>query len=162
MRFTWVSNISLILLACTLQSLINIPGKADATFCASLVFFYTRGNNTWLFNLRWCYTCVWSILINYEAAKQICQATIAQCFEAWYAAHLTTCITQSSRLCYNDIFKVLKCSCSDRDRFQRKNTLISRTVGSVKVCLKYAGFTFTHSSCGDGTFFEVGVPTPPC
>ena len=22
----------------------------------------------------------------------------AQCFEAWYAAHLTTCITQSSRL----------------------------------------------------------------
>ena len=33
------SNISLILLACTLQSLINIPGKADATLCASLVFF---------------------------------------------------------------------------------------------------------------------------
>ena len=69
----------------------------------------------------------------------------AQCFEAWYAAHLTTCISQSSRLCYNDIFKVLKFSCSDRDRFQRKNTLISRTVGSLKVCLKYAGFTFTHS-----------------
>ena len=22
----------------------------------------------------------------------------AQCFEAWYAAHLTTCLTQSSRL----------------------------------------------------------------
>ena len=86
----------------------------------------------------------------------------AQCFEAWCAAHLTTCITQSSRLCYNDIFKVLKFSCSDRDRFQRKNTLISRTVGSLKVCLKYAAFTFTHSSCGDETFFMAGVPTPPC
>ena len=84
----------------------------------------------------------------------------AQCFEAWYAAHLTTCITQSSRLCYNDIFKVLKFSCSDRDRFQRKNTVISRTMGSLKVCLKYAGFTFTHSTCGDGTFFMAGVPTP--
>ena len=79
----------------------------------------------------------------------------AKCFEAWYAAHLTTCITQSS----NDIFKVLKFSCSDRNRFQRKNTLITSVVGSLKVCLKYAGFTFTHSSCGGGTFFVVGVPT---
>ena len=103
-------------------------------------------------------------LINFEAAKQISQATIAllNIFEAWYAAHLTTCITQSYRLCYNDIFKVLKYSCSDRDRFQRKNTLISRTVGSLIVCLKYAGFTFTRSICGDGTFFMAGVPMPPC
>ena len=102
-------------------------------------------------------------LINFEAAKQICEATIALLnVEAWYAAHLTTCITQSSRICYNDIFKVLKFSCSVRDRFQRNNTLISRTVGSLKVCLKYAGFTFTHSFCGDGTFFMAGVPTPPC
>ena len=37
-RYLVNSNISLILLACTLQSLINIPGKADATLCASLVF----------------------------------------------------------------------------------------------------------------------------
>ena len=29
------SNISLILLTCTLQSLINIPAKADAALCAS-------------------------------------------------------------------------------------------------------------------------------
>ena len=124
--------------------------------CVQALFFYTRGNNTWLFSLRWCYTCVWSIL-----RQQRLQLHCSK-FQAWYAAHLTTCITQSSRLCYNDIFKVLKFSCSDRDRFQRKNTLISRTVGSLKVCLKYAGFTFTHCSCDDGTFFMAGVPTPPC
>ena len=128
--------------------------------CVQALFFYTRGNDTWLFSLRWCYNCVWSIWgSKADIPGYNCTA---QCFEAWYAAHLTTCITQSSRLCYNDIFKVLKFSCSDRDRFQSKNTLISRTVGSLKVCLKYAGFTFTHSSCGDGTFFMAGVPTPPC
>ena len=60
---------------------------------------------------------------------------------------------------YNDIYKVLRFSCSDRDRFQRKNILITSVVGSLKVCLKYAGFTFTHSSCGDETFFMVGVST---
>ena len=60
---------------------------------------------------------------------------------------------------YNDIFKVLKFSCCDRDRFQRKNILITSAVGSLKVCLNYAGFTFTRSSCGDATFFMVGVPT---
>ena len=32
------SNISPMLKTCTLQSLINIPGKADATLCASHVF----------------------------------------------------------------------------------------------------------------------------
>ena len=78
----------------------------------------------------------------------------AQWFGAWYAAHLTTCITQSS----NDIFKGLNFFCSDRDSFQRKNTLITSVVGSSKVCLKYAGFTFAHSSCGGGTFFVAGVP----
>ena len=60
---------------------------------------------------------------------------------------------------YNDIFKVLNFSFSDRNRFQRENTLITSAVGSLKVCLKYAGLTFTHSSCGDGTFFMAGVPT---
>ena len=37
--------------------------------------------------------------------------------------------------------------------------MITSAVGSLKVCLKYAGFTFTHSSCGNGTFFMAGVPT---
>ena len=60
---------------------------------------------------------------------------------------------------YNDIFKVLKFSCSDRDRFQRKNTLIDSAVGSLNICLRYAGFTFIHSSCGDGLFFNAGVST---
>ena len=40
--------------------------------------------------------------------------------------------------------------------FQRKNT---RSVGSLKVCLKYVGFTFIHSTCGGVTFFMAGVPT---
>ena len=69
----------------------------------------------------------------------------AQCFEAWFAAHLTTC---------NDIFKVQKCSCFGRDRFQRKNTLITSAVGSLIVCLRYAGLhahttlvVVEHSSC---------------
>ena len=62
-------------------------------------------------------------------------------------------------LSYNDIFKVLKLSFSERDRFQKKNTLITSAVGALKICLKYAGFTFTHSSCGDRTFFIAGVPT---
>ena len=39
------------------------------------------------------------------------------------------------------------------------NTLIISEVGSLKVCLKYAGCTFTHSPCGDGTFFIAGVST---
>ena len=60
---------------------------------------------------------------------------------------------------YNDIFKVLKFSCSDREVFQRKNILITSAVGSLKVRLKHADFTFTHSSCGRGTFFMAGVPT---
>ena len=38
-------------------------------------------------------------------------------------------------ICDNDIFKVLKFSCSDRDRFQGKNTLIASAVGSLKVYL---------------------------
>ena len=37
--------------------------------------------------------------------------------------------------------------------------MITSAVGCLKVCLKYAGFTFTHSSCGNGTFFMAGVPT---
>ena len=37
--------------------------------------------------------------------------------------------------------------------------MISSAVGSLKVCLKYAGFTFTHSSCCGGTIFMAGVPT---
>ena len=37
--------------------------------------------------------------------------------------------------------------------------MITSAVSSLKVCLKYAGFTFTHSSCGCGTIFMAGVPT---
>ena len=37
--------------------------------------------------------------------------------------------------------------------------MITSAVGSLKVCLKYARFTFTHFSCGDGAFFMAGVPT---
>ena len=37
--------------------------------------------------------------------------------------------------------------------------MITSAVCSLKVCLKYAGFTFTHAPCGDGTFFMAGVPT---
>ena len=36
-------------------------------------------------------------LINLEADMPGYNCS-AQCFEAWYAAHLSTCITQSSRL----------------------------------------------------------------
>ena len=39
------------------------------------------------------------------------------------------------------------------------NTLVTSAVGSFKVCLKYADFTFTHSSCGDETFCMAGVST---
>ena len=40
-----------------------------------------------------------------------------------------------------------------------KNTLITSAVVSLNVCLSYAGFTFTDSSCGGGTFVMAGVPT---
>ena len=53
----------------------------------------------------------------------------------------------------------MKFSSSVRDRFQRKNTLITSAVGSLKVCLKYADFTLIHSSCGGGTFLMARVPT---
>ena len=36
---------------------------------------------------------------------------------------------------------------------------MTSVVGSLKVCLKYSGFTFTHFSCGGETFFKAGVPT---
>ena len=37
--------------------------------------------------------------------------------------------------------------------------MIASAVGSLKVYLRYAGFTFTHSSGGGGTIFMAGVPT---
>ena len=36
--------------------------------------------------------------------------------------------------------------------------MITSVVGSLKVCLKYAGYISTHY-CGGGTFFVAGVPT---
>ena len=37
--------------------------------------------------------------------------------------------------------------------------LIESNQTNKQICLKYAGFTFTYSSCGDGTLFMAGVPT---
>ena len=81
------SNVSLILLTCTLQSVINISGKTDATLCASHVFVTLE------------------VIIHDSsvsdgatpAADQFGGSKAdmpgyncsAQCSEAWYAAHLT-------------------------------------------------------------------------
>ena len=140
------------MLTCTLQSLINISGKADATLCAGHVYvtleaiiYYSTVSNC---------AIPASDQVGGSKADMPGYNSSAQCFEAWYAAHLTTCITQSS----NDILKALKLSCSDRGMFKRKNTMITSVVGSLKVCLKYAGYIFTHY-CGGGTIFVAGVPT---
>ena len=84
------------LLTCTLQSLINIPGQTDATLCASHVFVALE-----------------AIIHDSSVSNGVIPASdqfggskadmpgyncSAQCFEAWYAAHLTTCITQLLRL----------------------------------------------------------------
>ena len=74
----------------------NIPGKADATLCASHVFVTLE---TIIHNSSVSYGAI-------PASDQLggSKADIpgyncsAQCFNAWYAAHLTTYITQSSRL----------------------------------------------------------------
>ena len=77
------------------QSLINIPGKADSTLCASHVFVTLE-----------------AIIHDFSVSDGTIPASdfggskadmpgyncSAQCFEAWYAAHLTTCVTQSSIL----------------------------------------------------------------
>ena len=87
--------LSYTLLQCTLQSLINIQGKADATLCASHVFVTLE-----------------AIIHDYSVSDDAISASdqfgdnkadmpgynfSAQSFEACYAAHPTTCITQSSR-----------------------------------------------------------------
>ena len=133
--------------------MINILGKADATLCVSHVFVTLEA----IIHYSTVSDCAIHASDQFGGSKADMPGynCSAQCSEAWYAAHLTTCITQSS----NDKFKLLKFSCSDRDRFQRKNTLIASVVGSLKVCLKYAGLTFTHSPCGGGTFFVARVPT---
>ena len=76
--------------------LINIPGKADATLCASHVFVSLEA-------------IIHDSLVSDGAIPASDQFRgsksdmsgyncSAQCFEAWYAAHLSTCTTQSSRL----------------------------------------------------------------
>ena len=90
------SNIWLILQTCTLHSLINTLGKANATLCASHVFVTLE-----------------AIIHDSSVSDGAIPASdqfggseadmpgyncSAQCFEAWYAAHPTTCITQSSKL----------------------------------------------------------------
>ena len=88
------SNISLVLLTCTLQSFINIPGKADVTLCASHVFVTLE-----------------AIIHDSSVSDGAIPASdqlggskagmsgyncSAQCFEAWNI--LLHCLTQSSRL----------------------------------------------------------------
>ena len=67
------SNISLILLTWSLQSLINIPGKANATLCESHVFVKLEA----IKHDSSVSDAAIPRLINLEAAKQICQAKIA-------------------------------------------------------------------------------------
>ena len=83
-------------ISCALQSLINIKGKADATLCASHVFVTQEAIIH--------YSSVSDGAIpasdQFGGSKEDMPGynCSAQCFEACYTAHLTTCITQSSRL----------------------------------------------------------------
>ena len=90
------SNVPLIFQTCTRQSLINIPGKADATLCTSHVFVTLEAivHDSLVANGA----IPASDQFGGSKADMPGYNCSAQCFEAWYAAHLTTCITQSSRL----------------------------------------------------------------
>ena len=76
--------------------MINIPGKADATLCASHVFvtLETIIHDSSVLDGA---TPASDQFGGSEADMPDYNCS-AQGFEAWYAAHLTTCITQSSRL----------------------------------------------------------------
>ena len=76
---------------CSLQSLINIPGKAVATFCASHVFVTLEA-------IIHDSSVSDDALFGGSKADMPGYNCSAQCFKAWHVAHLTTCITQSSRL----------------------------------------------------------------
>ena len=113
-----------------MQSLINISGKADATLCAGHVYvtleaiiYYSTVSNC---------AIPASDQVGGSKADMPGYNSSAQCFEAWYAAHLTTCITQSS----NDILKVLKLSCSDRGMFKRKKYHDYQCSGFFKIMLE--------------------------
>ena len=90
------SNISLILQTCTLQSFINIPEKADATLSASHVFVTLEA----IIHDSSVSNGAIPVSDQFGGSKADMPGynCSAQCFEAWNAAHLTTCITQSSRL----------------------------------------------------------------
>ena len=78
-----------------------IPGKTDATLCASHVFVTLEA----IIHYSTVSDCAIPASDQFGGSKADIPGynCSAQWFEAWYAAHLTTCITQSS----NDIFKVL-------------------------------------------------------
>ena len=87
------SNISLILLTCTLQSFINIPGKAGATLCASHVFVTLEA----IIHDSPVSDGAIAVPDQFGGSKADMKGynCSAQCLEAWYSTHLTIyCITQ--------------------------------------------------------------------
>ena len=74
----------------------NIPGKANATLCASHAFvtleaiIHDSSDSDGVLPASDQFGGTKADTPGYNCS--------AQCFVAWYAAHLTTCITQSSRL----------------------------------------------------------------
>ena len=84
------------MLTCTLQSLINISGKADATLCASHVFKTLEA----IIHESSVSGSAIPAPDQFGGSKADMQGynCSARCLEALYPAHLTTCITQSSRL----------------------------------------------------------------
>ena len=79
-----------------MQSFINIPGKAYATLCASHVIVTLEAITHDSSVSDGAIPA--SDHFGGSKADMVGYNCKAQCFEAWYAAHVTTCITQSSRL----------------------------------------------------------------
>ena len=81
---------------CTHQKLINKPGKADATLCESHGFVTLKA----MIHDSSVSDGAIPASDQFEGSKADMPGynCSAQCFEEWYAAHLTTFITQSSRL----------------------------------------------------------------
>ena len=81
---------------CTLQNLINIPGKANATLCASHAFVTLEAI---IHDSSYSDGAI-PVSDQFGGSKVDMPGynCSAQYFEAWFATYLTTCITQSSRL----------------------------------------------------------------
>ena len=84
------------MLTCSLQSLVKIPGKADATLCASHVFVTLEA----ILHESTVSDGAIPGPDQFGGSKADMQGynCSAQCLEEWLSAHLTTCITQSFRL----------------------------------------------------------------